>query len=260
LRQSAGPPHLAPRQRRIRYLAFAAVALGTVGFVGSLWGLKGQILPRRFSLAEQQQIVNWEYAKRWRLLPAATIFPATVSYPAPAALDDDPSLVLTATRIGIGRQDTCANATDPTAAAILDHDGCNTIVRATYTDGTDSYVVTVGAAVMPGVARAVAAARALSGTGNGTGREASVRTEPFAGTPSAAFTNQRRQLSGAVAEGTYVVLYTVGYADSRPREPVSGDSYADAEMTGAGLGVARAVQDVLGGPVPPARCPGTPGC
>ena len=79
--------------------------------------------------------------------------------------------------------------------------------------------------------------------------------------PSAAgFSNTRRQLSGVLSAGTYVVLYTVGYADSRPREPVTGDSYAHEEMMSAGAGAARAVLSVLAAPVPAPRCPGTPGC
>jgi hypothetical protein len=255
--QVSGP---GSRKRGLRLLAFAAIVLGTLGFASSLWGLKGQLLPRRFATAQQEQITSWEYAKRWRLLPAGTIFPAAVRYIAPAALDDDPSLALTATRLGIARQDSCAKAADPTAARVLDRNGCTAMLRATYTDSTDSYVMTVGAAVMPGVSQAAAAARALSGTGNGQGLQSGVRTVPVKGTPSAAFTNQRRQLSGAVTEGSYVVLYTVGYADTRPREKVSGDSYADAEMTSAGRGVAQAVRQVLGAPVPAPRCPGTPGC
>jgi hypothetical protein len=241
-------------------LAFSVTVLGTIGCAGSLWGLKGQVLARRFSAAEQQQITNWEYAKRWRQLPAGTIFPAVVHYTAPAVLDDDPSLALTATRLGIARQGSCAAAADPAAARVLDRGGCTALLRATYTDSTDSYVVTVGAAVMPGVPQAAAAAQALSGTANGEGLESGVRTVPVKYTPSAAFTNQRRQLSGAVADGSYVVLYTVGYADPRPLEPVSGDSYAQAEMTSAGQGVAQAVRQVLGAPVPPPRCPGAPGC
>ena len=87
-----------------------------------------------------------------------------------------------------------------------------------------------------------------------------MHTVPFAGTPSAGFTNSRRQLSGAVAKGSYVVLYTVGYADGRPREPVARDTYTDGEMTGAGTGVAQAVPAVLAAPVPTPRCPGAPGC
>jgi hypothetical protein len=82
----------------------------------------------------------------------------------------------------------------------------------------------------------------------------------FDGTLAAGFSNGRRQLSGVLSAGTYVVLYTVGYADTRPREPVAGDSYADGEMTSTGAGVAHAVLSVLAAPVPSPRCPGTTGC
>jgi hypothetical protein len=82
----------------------------------------------------------------------------------------------------------------------------------------------------------------------------------FNGTPAAGFTNARRQVSGAITAGAYVVLYTIGYADPRPRQPVTSDSYGYAEMTGFGTGVAHAVLAVLGAPVQPPSCPGTPGC
>ena len=80
------------------------------------------------------------------------------------------------------------------------------------------------------------------------------------GTPAAWFTDQRRQLSGSTWAGSYVALYTVGYADSRPREPVSEDSYADEEMMSAGSGVAQAVLAKVAPPVATPHCPGTPGC
>ena len=57
-----------------------------------------------------------------------------------------------------------------------------------------------------------------------------------------------------------MALYTIGYADSRPREPVSGDKYADGEMAGVGDGVARAVLTEVAAPLPAPHCPGTPGC
>ena len=82
----------------------------------------------------------------------------------------------------------------------------------------------------------------------------------FKDTPAAWFTDPRRQLSGSDRAGTYVALYAVGYADSRPREPVSGDKYADGEMTSVGNGVAQAVLAEVGAPVPAPHCPGTPGC
>ena len=80
------------------------------------------------------------------------------------------------------------------------------------------------------------------------------------GTPAAAFTDKRRQLSGVVSAGTYVVLYTVGYTDTRPHEPVTRDNYTDNEMKSAGVGVAHDVLSALAAPVPPAHCPGAPGC
>ena len=231
----------------------AAGALGLVGF-GVAAGL--QFMPRKFTAQQRQQITNWEYGKRWRDLPAGSIFPASVSYPPPGAIDDDPSLTLSAHLVGVARQVSCASGTDPVAAAALGRAGCAGLIRATYVDETDSFVVTVGAAVLPAAANAAAAAQAMT-TATGS---AAVHAVPFGGTPAAAFTDRRRQLSGAVVAGTYVVLYTVGYADARPKEPVAGDTYADAEMTSAGLGVAHDVLSVLAAPVPSPHCPGTPGC
>ena len=231
--------------------------LGGLGLVGFGTGALVQAMPRKFTAQQRQQITDWQFGKRWRDLTAAAIFPASVSYPAPAALNDDPSLSLSAERLGVAKQASCASATDPAAAAVLDRDGCAAILRATYVDGTDSYVVTVGAAVLPGTAKASSAARAIAGA---DGVRSALHAVPVTGTPAAAFTDKRRQLSGVVSAGTYVVLYTVGYADTRPKEPVTGDSYTDAEMTSAGAGVAHDVLSVLAAPVPPPSCPGAPGC
>jgi hypothetical protein len=236
------------------------LAVGLVGLI--VFGIEAwiQMAPRKFTAAQQQQITNWEYGKRWRDLTAGAIFPASVRYPPPESLDDDPSLTLSAQRVGIAKQANCVSAADPTAAAVLDRDGCAAMLRATYVDATDSYVVTVGAAVLPGAAQAAAAAKAISGDVPAGGLGPAVRAVPFGGTPAASFNDPERQLSGVVATGPYVILYAVGYADSRPREPVTKDSYADGEMKSAGAGVAHDVLSVLAAPVPPPRCPGVPGC
>jgi hypothetical protein len=265
-----GPPHAGPTyggppppdrallaRRRTRKLAIAVLVLGGLGLVGFGFAALVQAMPRKFTAEQRQQITDWEFGKRWRDLTAGAIFPASVSYPAPAALNDDPSMSLSAERVGVAKQASCASATDPVAAAVLDREGCAAILRATYVDGTDSYVVTVGAAVLPGTAKASSAARAIAGA---AGVRSAVHTVPVTGTPAGAFTDKRRQLSGVVSAGTYVVLYTVGYADTRPKEPVTGDSYTDAEMTSAGVGVAHDVLSVLAAPVPPPSCPGAPGC
>jgi len=234
--------------------AGAFVAL--VAAVGIVQGTS----PRTFTAAQQKQITNWEYGQRWRDLPAGTIFPSSVSYTPPNELNDDSSLTLSAHRVGIAPQASCTAAADPNAAALLDRNGCSAMIRATYVDETDSFVVTVGTAVLPSTAQASAAAAAIDGAGPTPAIGLSVQAMSVSGTPASEFTDKRRQLSGIVAQGTYVVLYTVGYADGRPQQKISQDSYTTDEMTSLGTGVALHVLSTLAAPVPPPRCPGVPGC
>ncbi|MGD0701935.1 MAG: hypothetical protein ABSA02_18870 [Trebonia sp.] len=257
----APAPGLRQRRRRPATTAIAgvALALGLIGLAASLFGVITQALPRQFTAGQQREIVNWEFGRNWRTIPAGAIFPASVSYVPPAVLDNGLSS-LSARRIGIARQASCRAATDAAAAAVLDRNGCSAVLRATYTDGTSSYVVTVGVAVLPSTAQADRAAGELGGLAAVGGIAPGVQAVLFRNTPAGWFTDSRRQLSGAVWAGTYVALYTVGYADSRPWEPVSGDSYADHEMTSVGLGVARAVLAGVAPTVPTPHCPGTPGC
>jgi hypothetical protein len=240
-------------------IAATALVLGLIGLVISSVGVATELMPRTFTAGQQRQITDWEYGRSWRALSAGQIFPASVSYQAPAVLDDS-SLLLTARRIGVARQSDCGAVSDPAAARVLDRNGCSAMLRATYTDGTDSYVVTVGVAVLPSTTQAEAADAELSDAATVAGIQPGVDALAFPGTPAATFTDQRRQLSGFLRAGTYVALYTVGYADSRPREPVSGDSYADGEMTAVGSGVAQAALAEVGAPQPAPHCPGTPGC
>jgi hypothetical protein len=261
------PPYTGGRHHRgmrrslmTSVVAWAALLLGGLGFLGSLAGVIIQVAPRQFTAAQVRQITDWESAKLWRTMPAGKIFPATVSYAPPAALEDDASLALTARRIGIAAQASCRAATDAAAAAILLKNHCRALLRATYTDATNSYVVTVGAAALPSVAGAAAAQRQLVSEETANGGGPTVHAVRFNGTPAAEFSNARRQVSGVLAAGAYVVFYTIGYADSRPRQPVTSDSYGYAEMTSFGTGVAHAVLSVLGVPPSPPSCPGTPGC
>jgi hypothetical protein len=258
----AEPPGARHRRRTSASTAIAGIALvlGVIGLVVSLFGVATQVLPRRFTAGQQREIVDWELGRNWRVLPASKIFPSSVSYAPPAVLDGDPPVTLTAGRIGIARQATCRAATDPAAAAVLVRNGCSAVLRATYTDETKSYVVTVGVAVLPSSAQAATAASDLGHAAEVGGITPGVRAVLFKNTAAGWFTDARRQVSGSVSVGTYVALYTVGYADSRPREPVSGDKYADAEMTSVGQGVAHAVLAAVARPVPTPHCPGTPGC
>jgi hypothetical protein len=254
------PPNRVRRGSQRWFAAIAALVLGVAGLAVALTGIAFQLLPRQFSAEQQRQITDWEVGKRWRTMPAGKIFPASLQYTPPQALSDDPTLQLTADRIGIASQASCAAATDPAAVgAALARNGCEAMLRATYVDGTDSYVITVGVAAMPGSAQVNAAKRELAGVVGGS-NGAGVRTVPVAGGPAAAFTDARRQLSASMAAGPYLVFYTIGYTDDRPRQPVTADTYGHAEMTAAGAGVAQAVASEVGKSVPPPHCPGTPGC
>ena len=103
-----------------------ALVLGIAGLVVSLAEIAPRLLPRQFTTLQQRRITDWEAGARWRELPAGTIFPATVRYPPPAALNDAAGLTLTATRIGIARQASCRGAIGPAAAAavLARHEAC----------------------------------------------------------------------------------------------------------------------------------------
>jgi len=221
-----------------------------------------QVLPRQFTAHQQGQILDWEAAKRWRVLPAGTIFPAVVRYPPPSVLGGG-SLI--ADRAGIAKQASCRSATDAVVAAVLARDGCQAVLRATYVDRTDSYVVTVGVAAFPGMTQAAAAEQALGSptvtrAKGPDGSAVGVLTVKVTGTPAAWFDNDLRQVSARQVASAYVIFYTIGYADTRPIVPVESNPYAYAEMTSLGAGVADAVQNVLAVPLPQPHCPGTAGC
>ena len=239
-------------------VALGALVIGLAGLAVSAAGVAGQVLPRRFSVAQQQQIMAWQTAGRWRIRSAGQIFPATVSYQLPGySLSSGSGLNLTARRIGIARQAACKAATDPPAARLLDQRGCQAVLRATYVDSTGSLVVTVGVAVLPSPAAAGAVAATLPHNGR---PGAGVRAVAFARTLAASFGDRQRQLSWAVNDGPYLIMSVAGYADGRPQVPLSTDSYAAQEMTSAADGVAEAVAMPLGALPAAPRCPGAPGC
>jgi len=253
-----------PERRRRRgagtTAAFAAAIFGGIGLVVSLTGLAVQLLPRHFSAAQQRQIVAWEVSKRWRTLPAGEIFAPSVRYQLPASTVADLTGVdLQAARVGIAPQSSCAAGTDPAAAGVLAVRGCQALLRATYTDESATYVLTVGVAVLPSAAQASAAQAAIAARGGGY-LDPGVHAVPFAGTPAGFFGDAQRQISRSLTAGPYVVMYTAGYADGRPRVSIGEDGYAASEMTSAARGVAEAVAGTLASPPPVPGCPGAPGC
>jgi hypothetical protein len=253
-----------------RVAATIALILGVAGFVISTTALVIRLLPREFTAAQQRQIVAWEIGNRWQQLPAGKIFPASVPYQLPATvLEEVTPLNLNALRINIApQQSDCTKAvTGAAAGAVLHRDGCEAVLRSTYVDATRSYVMTVGVAVLPSDAAAASAESGLSQTklavadnADGAGRlPAGVLVVRFSGAAAQLY-DYNRQISDSFRAGPYVVMYAVGYSDSRPRLPVSQDSYSDAEMTSMAEGVAHSVAATLDAAPARPHCPGSPGC
>jgi len=254
---AAGRPPVRHRAARSQGtgLLIAAIVLGVAGLAVSLVGLVRQARPHQLSGAEQQKVMAWEVASRWRAWPAGRIFPASARYPLTWTLfETNPGLIMSAHRVGIAPESTCAAAIDPALARVLDRVGCEAVLRATYTDSTRSFVATVGVVIMRGQAPAISSLPA--------GREPApgVRAVPFHGTLAARFRDRQRQMTGAVARGPYLILYTAGYADGRQRDRVSSNRYASSEMTDLVAGLARDIGRPLSAPPPVPRCPGAPGC
>jgi hypothetical protein len=220
-----------------------------------------ELLPRKFTAAQQRQIAAWEVARRWRTLAADKIFPASVGYQLPgSALGSGHNLLLTAHRLGISGEETCSAGAAGRAGAVLSQYHCAAVLRATYSDSTGSLVATVGVDVLPGDAAARKVARALSVGRNGSGPLA-VRAASVAGTVAATFRDPDRELSTTTSTGPYVISSVVGYADGRPQEPIySEDRYVYEEMKNFAGGVTQAVSEVLGRPPHTPTCPGAPGC
>jgi hypothetical protein len=266
LRLVGGPPQRARRRRRVA--ALAAVALGVAGLGVSASGIATQALPRQFTAAQQRQIQAWEVASRWQQLTAGQIFPATVTYTLSAnALGDAVPLSLDAVRVGIAPQSACAQGvTSKAAAAVLRRTGCRAVLRATYVDATRSYVLTIGIAVLPTDSAATDARLGLSQNrlaSRGPGRSAplapGVLVVRFRGSAAERY-DYSRQLAASFTAGPYLVMYSAGYADSRPQVQLSQDPYADAEMTSLAVGVARSVAHRLAALPPAPHCPGAPEC
>jgi hypothetical protein len=247
-------------RRRRRGLFLLLLALALAGLAAALTGLVVQVLPRTFSAAQKQQITAWELGKRWRQWPAGEIFPAAVHYQIPPlALSGPRGLTLAARRAGIASQASCLAATDPAAAQVLLGHGCRAVLRATYTDATQSLAVTVGIAVLPSPAAARAAQRDLPSL-DAIRLPPGLRAVPFRHTLVARFGDRQRQLSWDRAAGPYLVLATVGYADGRRRVNESSNRYATAEMVGLENGIGGWVAAHLSAAPPPPRCPGGPAC
>ncbi|MGW3129301.1 hypothetical protein [Streptomyces sp. NPDC001123] len=173
----------------------------------------------------------------WHNVPVDELFPRTVqgTGAGPGGADR------TWTRIAVAPATGCADAFDPLLRKTLAPVGCQRLIRATYTDATQSYVTTVGL-LFTKADSAGMAALAKRFTDERLDRRADLLPLPFAakGTAAERFgPHQRASWTISVLTDAPVVAYAVsGWADGRTVD--TPQPAADAEASGATTAAAQA--------------------
>jgi hypothetical protein len=176
----------------------------------------------------------------WHSVPVDQLFPPTVQGQGagPGGADR------TWTRIAVAPDSGCADAFDPLLRKALAPVGCRRLLRATYTDATQSYVTTVGLLFAKGDAAAMSAlGRRFADEGLADRTDLMPRPYAAQDTPAAGFgPGQRASWTVSVLTDAPVVVYAVsGWADGRTvDDPQSaGKAMASGATTApaqAGLG------------------------
>ncbi|MGW5404037.1 hypothetical protein [Streptomyces spiralis] len=173
----------------------------------------------------------------WHSIPVDQLFPPTVEGrgAGPGGADR------TWTRVAVAPDSGCANAFDPLLRKALAPAGCARLLRATYTDATQSYVTTVGLLFTKADAPAMGSLAARF-QNEGLARRTDLMPRPYAAkdTVAAAFGDkQRASWTISVLTEAPVVVYAVsGWADGRTVD--SPQPAADAMRSGAATAPAQA--------------------
>ncbi|EST21628.1 hypothetical protein, partial [Streptomyces roseochromogenus] len=169
----------------------------------------------------------------WHNVPVDQLFPPTVqgTGAGPGGADR------TWTRIAVAPDSGCAGAFDPLLSKVLAPVGCQRLLRATYTDATQSYVTTVGLLFTKADPAAMSALAHRFRT-EALDRRADLMPRPYAakGTPAAGFGDkQRASWTISVLTDAPVVGYAVsGWADGRSvDQPQPAADAVSAEATTA---------------------------
>ncbi len=176
----------------------------------------------------------------WHNAPVDQLFPPTVqgTGAGPGGADR------TWSRIAVAPDSGCAHAFDPLLQKVLAPVGCQRLLRATYTDATQSYVTTVGLLFTRADPAAMSALAHRFRTER-LDRRTDLMPRPYAaeGTPAAGFGDkQRASWTISVLTDAPVVAYAVsGWADGRGVDApqAAADAVSDGATTApaqAGLG------------------------
>ncbi|MGI5453261.1 hypothetical protein ACQEWB_08845 [Streptomyces sp. CA-249302] len=176
----------------------------------------------------------------WHSVPVDQLFPRTVKGQGagPGGADR------TWTRIAVAPDSGCTGAFDPLLSKALAPVGCQRLIRATYTDATQSYVTTVGLLFTDADATAMDSLAERFRDEN-LGTRTDLMPRPYAAKDTAAAdfgTKQRASWTVSVLTDAPVVVYAVsGWADGRTVDtPQSAEqamqSGATTPAAQAGLG------------------------
>ncbi|KOV65845.1 hypothetical protein ADK64_13910 [Streptomyces sp. MMG1121] len=179
-------------------------------------------------------------AALWHNVPVDQLFPPTVegTGAGPGGADR------TWTRVAVAPDSGCAHAFDPLLQKVLAPVGCQRLLRATYTDATQSYVTTVGLLFTKADPAGMAALAARFRTER-LDRRTDLMPRPYAaeGTVAAGFGDeQRASWAISVLTDAPVVAYAVsGWADGRTvdapqaaADAVSSDATTAPAQSGLG--------------------------
>ncbi|MER6525115.1 hypothetical protein [Streptomyces sp. NPDC001508] len=173
----------------------------------------------------------------WHSVPVDDLFPPTVDGKGagPGGADR------TWTRIAVAPDSGCANAFDPLLRGLLAPLGCERLLRATYTDATQSHLTTVGL-LFTKADTAAMSALAVRFKDERLDRRTDLLPRPYAakGTVAADFGDeQRASWTISVLTDAPVVAYAVsGWADGRTVD--APEPAADAQQSGATTAPAQA--------------------
>ncbi|MEV6176601.1 hypothetical protein [Streptomyces sp. NPDC052015] len=223
-----------PRIHRGRTVAAAACVVLGLGLIGG--AVTGSWLVGDSAEAGERGAYT-AAGSLWHNVPVDRLFPPTVDGQGagPGGADR------TWTRIAVAPDSGCADAFDPLLQKALSPVGCTRLLRATYTDATQSYVTTVGLLFTKADA---AAMRALDTRfeKEGLARRSDLMPRPYAArdTVAAGFGDrQRASWAISVLTDAPVVVYAVsGWADGRT--VATPQPAAEATATGATTAPAQA--------------------
>jgi len=176
----------------------------------------------------------------WHSVPVDQLFPRTVqgNGAGPGGADR------TWTRVAVAPDSGCKDAFDPLLKKALAPVGCRRLLRATYTDATQSFVTTVGLLFTDADTTSMdALAKRFQKEGLGSRADLMPRSYAAKGTAAARFgTKQRASWTISVLTDAPVVVYAVsGWADGRTVDaPIAAEQAMQSGATSppaqAGLG------------------------